>query len=403
MTKQTKKRRPASKSRQTKPSEKKDLRKSTGSQLEFTSAVIAASPVGLVVIDVHGRIQQVNNAALEVFDINRDSVILPGGRRQPSVFVELLPEKEQSRWQYMINMVLSTRDNYSDDRFFHHTGYVEKVLAVRLSPMPFVETGEEGLVMTVEDVTDSVLMEKYLILSEKLVAKGELATSVAHELNTHIDAATQSAQTLQENLEDEDYQEAEASSKAITQSLSRIRHFVDNLIDFSKPHTEYISYDIKHLIEDLLFSLRIQPRFKQTHFTIDLGRDVPSLEMDVGQIQQVFMNILNNAADAIEEKAIEYQAEGCELKREIEILASFDRLSERVIIDISDNGVGMTEETMGQIFNMHFSTKKHGHGLGLYNCRKIVEQHHGELLAQSEYGEGATFRIILPCAQPHLE
>jgi len=179
--------------------------------------------------------------------------------------------------------------------------------------------------------------------------------------------------------------------------------FVDNLIDFSKPHTEYINYDIKHLIEDLLFSLRIQPRFRQTHFTIDLARNIPNLEIDVGQIQQVLMNILNNAADAIEEKAIEFQGEGCELKREIEIRAAYDELSETVMIDISDNGTGMTEETLNKVFEKHFSTKKSGHGLGLFNCRKIAEQHHGDIEAQSVYGEGSTFSVYLPRFQPRFE
>lgn len=367
---------------------------------QLDASVIEASPVGIIGIDNHGHVTRINAAALEVFDLNRETVTPLGARGEPSMFIDLIPEKERPRWQYMINLSLSTRDSYANDRFFHHTGYVEKVLAIRISPTLAGDSAYEGLVMTVEDVTNSVLMEKYLILSEKLVAKGELATAIAHELNGHLDAALKNADLLPLQVDKKQFDKAKNNCVVISESVSKMRHFVDNLVDFSKPQTEYISYDIKHLIEDLLFSLRIQPRFKQTLFTIDLSTEIPNLEIDVGQIQQVLTNVLNNAADAIEERAIEHQKEGCELTREIEISADYDKLTDTIQVVITDNGVGMTEETLDQTFEMHFSTKKSGHGLGLYNCRKIVEQHHGDIMAQSTYGEGSTFRITLPRCQP---
>lgn len=384
-------------------SRKADTGASASATLRAAQQVIAGAPIGIIVIDSRCTVVTINSAALEVFDLNRDNVVTSDSGSNPSNFLDLMPENEQARWQYMISMALSTHDEYADSRFFHHTGYVEKVLAVRIGPVPCNEVVTDQLIMIVEDITNAVLMEKYLILSEKLVAKGEMATSVAHELKAHLDSAAQSARAMKANSGSKLPNEAVAHCDTIIDSVDKIKEFVDNLIDFSKPHTEYINYDIKHLIEDLLFSLRIQPRFRQTHFTIDLARDIPNLEIDVGQIQQVLMNILNNAADAIEEKAIEFQGEGCELKREIEIRAAYDEPSETVMIDISDNGAGMTEETLNKVFEKHFSTKKSGHGLGLFNCKKIVEQHHGDIEAQSAYGEGSTFSVYLPRFQPRFE
>ncbi|HWR84162.1 MAG TPA: ATP-binding protein, partial [Candidatus Deferrimicrobium sp.] len=69
-------------------------------------------------------------------------------------------------------------------------------------------------------------------------------------------------------------------------------------------------------------------------------------------------------------------------------------------VEIADNGIGMAEEILSKIFSMHFTTKKGGHGLGLSNCRRIVEQHHGELTVKSALRQGSTFRLSLPRSQP---
>ncbi len=366
----------------------------------YNDSVIKKSPVGIIVLDTKGRIATINAEALAIFDLNRADVRVLNDAQPASVFLELLAQKERPRWQYMLNTALATREDYSNDRYFHNTGYVEKVLSLKLSPISQLTNGNDGLIMTVEDITDKVLMEKYVILSEKLVAKGEMAASIAHELNNYLAIASNNAELLSLNVERGKYDKVKFNCKSIVENIFKIKRFVDSLMDFSKPQTEFISYDIKHLIEDLLFSLRIQPRFKRTHFTIDLGHNIPNLEMDVGLIQQVLMNVLNNAADAIEEKAVKMEAEGKEFKREIAIVASYDKEHERVVVEITDNGIGMTEETVNKIFTKHFTTKKSGHGLGLANCRKIVEQHHGELIPKSTYGEGTSFTVTLPRFQP---
>jgi signal transduction histidine kinase len=227
---------------------------------------------------------------------------------------------------------------------------------------------------------------------------------VAHELNNYLSIISNNAELLSVNIDREKYDKAKFNAKSIVDNIFKIKRFVDSLMDFSKPEPEYISYDTRHLIDDLLFSLRIQPRFKLIHFSLDMGTEIPNVEMDVGQIQQVLMNLLNNAADAIEERVLALQSGGnAEFKRQIGITVSNDRTHGRVAIEVTDNGQGMTSETLGKLFNLHFTTKKHGHGLGLYNCKKIVEHHGGELQVSSKHGEGTAFRIVLPCSQPRKQ
>jgi len=369
---------------------------SMSSLKRYNESVVGKSPVGIIVIDAKGRLATINSVGLEIFDLNKEDVKLIGGPDEPCHFLDLLPKGEQLRWKSMINTALTTRQDFSDPRYFHNTGYVEKALSIKISPLPDLLNGNDGLIMAVEDITEKVLMEKYVILSEKLVAKGEMAAAVAHELNNYLAIASNNAELMALNIERGNYDKVVFNSKSITENILKIKRFVDNLMDFSKPKSEFISYDMKHLIDDLLFSLRIQPRFKRIHFTIDLGPEIPNLEMDVGLIQQVLMNLLNNAADTIEEKAIKEEAEGKEFKREITVTASYNKDNEKVTVEITDNGLGMSEETLPKIFAMHFTTKKGGHGLGLSNCKKIIEQHHGQLTARSTLGQGSTFTVTLP-------
>lgn len=367
---------------------------------KYNESVVTTTPVGIVVIDTRGRLATINPVALEIFDLNRDTIHVLGGEAIPTVFIDVLPRAQQARWQSMINTVLTTGQELADPRFFHNTNYVEKVLSIKITPTASLPNGDRGLAMAIEDITEKVLMEKYVILSEKLVARGEMAASVAHELNNYLSIISNNAELLQVNIDRERYEKVKFNGKSIVENVFKIKRFVDSLMDFSKPEPEFINYDIKHLIDDLLFSLRIQPRFKLIHFTLNLAAEIPSLEIDVGQIQQVLMNLLNNAADAIEEQALTLGPDGKAFKRQIGLTATYERDIDQVVIEVSDNGAGITDEALGKLFTLHFTTKKHGHGLGLHNCRKIVEHHHGRLDVSSRVREGTVFRMSLPRLQP---
>jgi signal transduction histidine kinase len=168
-------------------------------------------------------------------------------------------------------------------------------------------------------------------------------------------------------------------------------------MDFSKLETEVINYDIKHLIEDLLFSLKAQSRFKRVVFSVDLGNNLPNIQIDVGQIQQVLMNLLNNAADALEQRAKQEETQGVTgFIPRIGIQASYDEARAVLKACISDNGCGIPEDSLPKVFQPHFTTKETGHGLGLANCRKIVKNHSGEITLTSKANEGTTFTIFLP-------
>jgi signal transduction histidine kinase len=136
---------------------------------------------------------------------------------------------------------------------------------------------------------------------------------------------------------------------------------------------------------------------------MDLDETLPNIEIDVAQIQQLLVNILNNAVESTEEKALLNKVDDNTYQKNISIKTEYNQSLKNVTIEITDNGCGMDDQTLGKIFNLHFTTKKNGHGLGLYNSQRIVKQHRGQISADSVLNESTTIYITLPRFQKKKE
>jgi signal transduction histidine kinase len=367
---------------------------------EYNEKVINNSPVGIIVVDAAYNLVSINDSALAALEKNKDGVRLASHSEIPTRFFELVPESEENRWRQMLSVPLSTGRPFEDSRYFHKTGYEEKVFSIKISPLKKLPGGGDGLILVIEDITEKVIMEKYVILSEKLVARGEMAASIGHELNNYLAIIGNNAELLSLNLQRNQPEKARFNSQQIVENIAKMKRFTDGLMDFSKLETEFVSFDIRHLIEDLLFSLKAQARFKKIIISVELENNIPNIQMDVGQIQQVLMNMLNNAADALEQRAADEKAKGnSKYMGKIDIRAAYDEAQAVVKISIADNGIGIPEESLPKIFTPHFTTKETGHGLGLPNCRKIIRNHQGNITLESKYNVGTTFTITLPREQ----
>ena len=365
----------------------------------FLSNVNCNSPVGIVAVDSRGGLLTINPAALKVFDLDKDTIREVREADSRIQFIKTLPGPEKSRWQAMMDQVLTAGQEVSEPRFHHHTRYLQKVLSLKISPLPDLPDGNNGLTMALEDITEKAIVEQYAILSEKLAAHSEMAASVAHELNNHLAIISNNAELMAVNIEREDYRKVKINARSITESVFRTNRFAENLMDFSRPEPECISYDIKHLLNGLLLCLQLQPRFRPVHVTLDLPSSLPPCQIDVGQIQQVLLNLLNNACDALEDRAAGQSEDSPDFSREIEIRAWLDQTDKALSVSISDNGPGMSDDMLGRIFKPDFITGKSRPGIGLSYCREIVEQHGGSLTAASRVDEGATFTLKLPLSQ----
>jgi two-component system, NtrC family, sensor kinase len=242
------------------------------------------------------------------------------------------------------------------------------------------------------DLREKIAMESrlqktqlQLLQAEKMSSLGKLAAGVAHQLNNPLGGITLYAQLM---LEEYPLEEAAVQDLTrIIQDAERCRNTVKELLEFARQTRQEIRLnDINHALSQTLYLLENQTTFHNIEIARDLDPDLPKVPSDIQQLNHVFMNIILNAAEAMEGSG----------RLTVETRLSED--GEKARIRISDTGPGIPPDVMAHIFDPFFTTKEQGKGtgLGLSMVYGIIEEHKGKVKVQSRPGEGATFIVELP-------
>ncbi|MCX7833883.1 MAG: cache domain-containing protein [Ignavibacteria bacterium] len=229
-----------------------------------------------------------------------------------------------------------------------------------------------------------------LFRSEKLASIGKLAAGVAHEINNPLTGVLTNASLLLEDLPEGDPKREDV--KVIVNETIRCREIVKRLLDFArqtKPQKKLIN--VNSLIENIILLVRNQTSFRNIVIEKELAENLPEIMADGDQIQQVIINFILNAADAM--------PKGGSLK----ICSKLMENGEFIELKFIDTGVGISEENRNRIFDPFFTTKENGTGLGLSISYGIIEQHGGTIYVDSEVGKGTTFTVQLPIKSPFEE
>jgi len=230
-----------------------------------------------------------------------------------------------------------------------------------------------------KEFTKSKIME-----SEKLAIVGQLAANVAHELNNPlVGIITYSHLLLEETPTSENA--TEFLNKIVIQA-NRCKDIVRGLLDFARQRKpDRTLFNINNLLKQCISLLENQVIFHNIKIILDL-EEVPMVILDPSQVERVFMNIILNAAEAMDGKG------------ELNISSRFDSDEGMVEVQVRDTGPGISEENLEQIFDPFFTTKDVGHGvgLGLAISYGIIREHNGTTTVKSKIGEGTTFTVRLP-------
>jgi two-component system NtrC family sensor kinase len=260
-----------------------------------------------------------------------------------------------------------------------------------LTLTPLVENGEvTGALGIVRDVTDERRMAEQLMQQEKLAAIGQLVSGVAHELNNPLASVMAFAQLLLAAPAD-----APRDTKAldaINQEAKRAAKIVSNLLTFARQHQpERMIADLNRIVRDTVDLHRYALRVANIETDLLLDAELPFTWADPFQLQQVVLNLVTNA-----EQALKTRPHGAR------ITIVTERRDAQLIVRVCDNGPGIAAEHLSRIFNPFFTTKPvgEGTGLGLSISDGIIREHGGRLSAESRVGEGATFVLELPIVTP---
>lgn len=224
-----------------------------------------------------------------------------------------------------------------------------------------------------------------LVQSEKIASVGRMAAGVAHEINNPLSGILIYAELLKENLKD-DPQNVEDTHEIINQTL-RCKKIVSELLSFSRQSIgKASSFSLEELINKSLNILINQAIFQDIEVTRVLEPNIPAMIGDMGQLQQVFVNLFTNSADAMKGKG------------KLNINAHYVPEKNQFVIEVSDTGPGIPEGLKDKIFDIFFTTKPvgKGTGLGLSITRNIILLHGGNIMVESPPGGGTTFIIELP-------
>ncbi|MDD5687869.1 MAG: PAS domain S-box protein [Elusimicrobia bacterium] len=264
-------------------------------------------------------------------------------------------------------------------------------------------------VQIVKDITEHKMAEAeklklqaQILQSGKMAAIGQLASGVVHEINNPIGVILGFTQSIVKDIKEDD--NLYKSLKSIEREAIRCKEFVRNMLTFSRVgQTEKVISNINEVIEQSISLVEAQTKVKNIQIIKSYGDNLPQIPVNKSQIQQVIINLSNNAIDAMPQGGSLTIAttqitadEKTQMTADKKSAVICDKKS--VVISVTDTGSGMTEEVKKHLFEAFYTTKEAGKGtgLGLSLCYEIIQKHNGTIEAESEVGKGTTFKVKLP-------
>ncbi|MGC8954825.1 MAG: ATP-binding protein [Fervidobacterium sp.] len=341
---------------------------------EFSDSVLQNMSSAIIVLDREGKITEWNKKAEVYFGRPKEQMTGVELRTLGTEFDDI----EEMAFQSMKIKEEITLSNY----LIQVMGS-ERYYDIRITP--FWDSEKimlRGVIITLDDVTDRVNLEKERKKQEKLAALGEMAARVAHELRNPISVLGGFIKRLEKNIDN-----PEASRKyanIIKEEILRLEQIVNEILDFSRePRSlEFTNFNVNKLINDVYILLEEKVKEKNILFSFETDSEEITINAEYSRMKQVVINLIQNAIEAtpIGGKIL------------VETRIGIDR----IVISIWNEGTPIDKETSEKLFTPFFTTKVHGTGLGLAICKKIIEDEHNGKIYHIATEDGNKFVVELP-------
>ena len=337
----------------------------------FSSSILENMADAVIAVNTEGRITLVNSAAEELFSLTGADVIDKPVR-------EILPECGT------LLMALIASPTISNTKEFECVTENRRIiLSGHFSLITGTENFSDGAFVVLRDMTEQRSMQKVIERQEKLTAMGELASGVAHEIRNPLNAIGVLGQRLDmEFSPTEDEQEYHHLVRAIVSEVYRVNAIIQRFLKFARPpQLMLMPSDLDELIEQYRPVLEGEAKAKGLEFSVQACSE-SKVSLDREQMQQVLLNLVQNAVEATQENGT--------------VTVTAGKSTGNAFIEVADTGKGIPLEIQSQIFNLYFTSKDNGTGMGLSIANQIIQAHGGILEVESREGVGSVFRIVLP-------
>ena len=344
---------------------------------QFNERILQSTNLGIYTLDANLCITSWNNRMVKVSGMSEDHVL---GRPLLTLFPVLAEEGFDRR----LNLVLKTGRAEKVQLVHYNLKGERRVQKRRLSPL---RDGDDttGVVIVVEDVTEFKGLLDQMVQAEKLAEIGRLSSGIAHEINNPLAVIAYATQLL---LREEDQPEFHIELlQRVDSEVERLQALTGGLLGFSRSGViDKTQVNLNEIIDQVLTLIGYQIQ-REEHVVVKDFVDVPNILADGNQLKQVLINLIMNAVQAMENPGT------------LTLSTRVEDFSVQMIV--SDTGAGVDESIREKIFDPFYTTKPEGEGtgLGLYLCRKIIQDHQGAITFQSQLGIGSRFIVQLPLTE----
>ena len=348
------------------------------SEARYRHLVESASDA-IVTLDANGRFTTVNHAAENISGYKREELV-------GQWFAPMLPDDDLPKALAHFQQALAGETGLFESQFYRKDGEVRTISITYSTPQK-----DEEVLCLIRDVTDQKMLQEQLIQSEKMSAIGQLVSGVAHELNNPLAGISAFAQLL---LAEKRFPpDQRTAAETIYSEARRASRIVQNLLTFARQHkAEKGPTEINQVLDDTLELRGYELRVRGIDVRREYDDSLPDTMADAHQLQQVFLNLITNAEQAME------QREGHHHR----LTVRTRRNSDSIRIEVEDTGAGIPPNLIERIFNPFFTTKPTGSGtgLGLSISLGIVREHEGRIWAENPPQAGARFVVEIPVTEP---
>jgi PAS domain S-box-containing protein len=351
---------------------------------QFHKGIVQNISSGIITVDSDAVITFINATALKLIDYEYGELV---GKSVRNLFAD--PDE----CERILHVLLADREMF-ESKEVNLLTRTRKIIPVGFTTtlLDIADVRYNGVIFSFRDLTNIHNFRSHLERIDRLATLGEVSAGIAHEIRNPLAGIKSSAQVLEESFSPGDFR-AELI-KRIIKEIDRSNELLKKFFKFAKPgkpRQDFVA--VENIIKGVHVLLASKMNKKNIVYDNYFDKNIPKIYVDENQIEQVLINLLLNAIDAMEQGGHIYVTAG------LGTITMDKQEQPAVVVMIADEGCGIEKENMKKIFNPFFTTKSDGVGLGLSISSRLVEENGGRIEVASEAGKGSRFSVYLPTGQ----